>query len=130
MHYIVIQYPQQMVQMVFCDLSHTFHKQVTSVSQHVFVILLWGIVTSPLNSHTGREGGLLLRLQLILMQRGLKHRMNFQVYYLHIDFTMLNRDNYDDLGVTLKYNCRSPQCAAASCHWLLLEAKTIIYKID
>ena len=22
---------------------HTFHKQVTNVSQHVFVILLWGI---------------------------------------------------------------------------------------
>ena len=32
--------PQQMVQMAFCDLSHTFHKEVTNVSQHVFVILL------------------------------------------------------------------------------------------
>ena len=40
--------PQQMVQMAFCDLSHTFHKQVTNVSQHFFVILLWGILTSPL----------------------------------------------------------------------------------
>ena len=40
--------PQQMVQMAFCDLSHTFHKQVTNVSQHVSVILLWGILTSPL----------------------------------------------------------------------------------
>ena len=29
-------------------LSHTFHKQVTNVSQHIFVILLWGIITSPL----------------------------------------------------------------------------------
>ena len=47
-HYIVIQYPQQMVQMAFCDLLHTFHKQVTNVSQHVFVILLGGILTSPL----------------------------------------------------------------------------------
>ena len=28
--------PQEMVQMAFCDLSHTFHKQVTNVSQHVF----------------------------------------------------------------------------------------------
>ena len=37
-----------MVQMAFCDLSHTFPKQVTNVSQHVFVILLWGILTSPL----------------------------------------------------------------------------------
>ena len=37
-----------MVQIAFCDLSHTFHKQVTNVSQHVFVILLWGILTSPL----------------------------------------------------------------------------------
>ena len=37
--------PQQMVQMAFCDLSHTFHKQVTNVSQHVFVILLWGTLT-------------------------------------------------------------------------------------
>ena len=37
-----------MVQMAFCDLSHTFHKQVANVSQHVFVILLWGILTSPL----------------------------------------------------------------------------------
>ena len=46
--YIVIRYPQQMVQMAFCDLPHTFHKQVTNVSQHVFVILLWGILTSPL----------------------------------------------------------------------------------
>ena len=26
-----------MVQMAFCDLSHTFHKQVTNVSQHVFI---------------------------------------------------------------------------------------------
>ena len=34
--------------MAFCDLSHTFHKQTTYVSQHVFVILLWGIMTSPL----------------------------------------------------------------------------------
>ena len=38
-----------MVQMAFCDLSHTFHKQVTNVSQHVLVILLWGILTSPLS---------------------------------------------------------------------------------
>ena len=37
-----------MVQMAFCDFSHTFHKQVTNVSQHVFVILLWGILMSPL----------------------------------------------------------------------------------
>ena len=47
-HYIVIRYPPQMVQMAFCDLSHTFHKQVTNVSQHIFVILLWGILISPL----------------------------------------------------------------------------------
>ena len=38
-----------MVQVAFCDLSHTHHKQVTNVSQHVFVILLWGILTSPLS---------------------------------------------------------------------------------
>ena len=37
-----------MVRLVFCDLSHAFHKQVPNVSQHVFVILLWGILTSPL----------------------------------------------------------------------------------
>ena len=49
LHYIVIRYPQQMVQMAFCDLWHTIHKQVTNVSQHVFVILLWGILTSPLS---------------------------------------------------------------------------------
>ena len=49
-HYIVILNPQQMVQMAFCDLSHTFHKQVTNVSQHAFVILLWGILTSPLKT--------------------------------------------------------------------------------
>ena len=42
--------PQQMVQMAFCDLSHTFHKQVTNVSQQVFVILLWGILMSPLGT--------------------------------------------------------------------------------
>ena len=48
-HYIVIRYPQQMVQMAFCDLSHTFHNQVTNVSQHVLLILLWEILTSPLN---------------------------------------------------------------------------------
>ena len=36
--------------MAFCDLSHTFHKQVTNVSQPVFVILLWGILTSPILS--------------------------------------------------------------------------------
>ena len=49
-HYIVIQYPQQMVPVSFCDLSHTFHKQVANVSKHVFVILLWGNLTSPLIS--------------------------------------------------------------------------------
>ena len=41
-HYIVIQYPQQMVQMAFCELQHTFHKQFINVSQHAFVILLLG----------------------------------------------------------------------------------------
>ena len=41
-------YTLHIVQMAFYDLSHTFHKQVTNVSQHVFVILLWGILTSPL----------------------------------------------------------------------------------
>ena len=49
-HYIVIRYPKQIVKMAFCDLLHTFHNRVTNVSQHVFVILLWGILTSPLNS--------------------------------------------------------------------------------
>ena len=39
--------PQQMAQMAFCDLSHTFHKQTTIVFQHVFVIQLFGILTSP-----------------------------------------------------------------------------------
>ena len=34
------------------------------------------------------------------------------------------------LGETSKYNCCGPQCAAASHHWLLLEAKTIVFKID
>ena len=29
-YYIVIRYPQQMVKMAFCDLSDTFHKQVTN----------------------------------------------------------------------------------------------------
>ena len=38
-----------MVQMAFCDWSHKFHKQVTNVSQHVFVILLWEILMSPLS---------------------------------------------------------------------------------
>ena len=42
-----------MVQMAFCDLLHTFHKQVTNVSQHVFVILLWGILMSPLSQTDG-----------------------------------------------------------------------------
>ena len=41
-----------MVKMVFCDLSHTFHKQVTNVSQHVFVIVLRGILMSPLGRWT------------------------------------------------------------------------------
>ena len=64
--------PPHMVHMAFCDLSHTFHKQVTNISQHVFVILLYGILMSPLNPvykpgmtmtrlhckdmHTGMEG--------------------------------------------------------------------------
>ena len=43
-----------MVQMAFCDLSHTlrFDKRVSNVSQHVFVILLWGILTFPLSIST------------------------------------------------------------------------------
>ena len=32
----VIRYPQQIVQMTFCDLSHTYHKQVTNVSLACF----------------------------------------------------------------------------------------------
>ena len=48
--------PQQMVQMAFCDLSHTIHKRVTNVSQHVFVILLWGIRDFPYHA-TFREKG-------------------------------------------------------------------------
>ena len=35
-HYLVIWYPKQMVQMAFCDLSHTYHKQVTNVSPACF----------------------------------------------------------------------------------------------
>ena len=35
-HYIVIRYPKQIVQMAFCDLSYTYHKQVTSVSPACF----------------------------------------------------------------------------------------------
>ena len=31
-HYFVIRYPQHIVQMAFCDLSHTYYKQVTNVS--------------------------------------------------------------------------------------------------
>ena len=37
-----------MVQMAFCDLLYVFHKQVLNISQHVFVILLWEILTPPL----------------------------------------------------------------------------------
>ena len=37
-----------MVQMAFCDLSHTCHKLVINVSQHGFVILLWGILKSEM----------------------------------------------------------------------------------
>ena len=48
-HYIVIQYPKPIVLIAFCDLSHIFQKQVSNVSQHIFVILLWGILTSPLS---------------------------------------------------------------------------------
>ena len=48
-------YPQQMVQMAFCDLPHTFHKQVTNVSKHVFVILLWGILVSPLSANRSQN---------------------------------------------------------------------------
>ena len=36
--------------MAFCDLSHTFHKQVTDVSEHVFIKILWGISTSTTNT--------------------------------------------------------------------------------
>ena len=56
-HYIVILYPQPMVQMTFCDLSHTFHKQVTNVSQCVFVILLWGILMSPVSTGLNTQVG-------------------------------------------------------------------------
>ena len=40
--------PQHMVQMAFCDWSHIFLKQVTKVSQHFLVILLWRFLMSPL----------------------------------------------------------------------------------
>ena len=35
-HYIEIRYPKQMGQMAFCDLSHTYHKQVTNISPACF----------------------------------------------------------------------------------------------
>ena len=41
--------------MVFCDLLQTFQKQVTNVYLHVFVILLRGILTSPLMGTKGRR---------------------------------------------------------------------------
>ena len=40
--------PQTDAKFSIFDLSRTFHKQVTSVSQHVFVVLLWRILMSPL----------------------------------------------------------------------------------
>ena len=39
-----------MVQMALCDSSHTFPKQITNVSHHVFVNLLWGIAMFPLTN--------------------------------------------------------------------------------
>ena len=47
-HYIVIRYPQQMVQVAFCDLSHTYHKQVTNVSPACFCHpTVWNVDVSP-----------------------------------------------------------------------------------
>ena len=37
-------------QMAIYKLLHSFHKQATNVSQHVVVILLWGISMSPLST--------------------------------------------------------------------------------
>ena len=37
---------KNMVQMAYCDLFHAIHKEATNVSQHVFVILLWGKINS------------------------------------------------------------------------------------
>ena len=56
-----------MVQMGFCELSHTFHKMVTNVSQHVLVILLWGILMSPLIGWKQRSENIQLFQNLIVL---------------------------------------------------------------
>ena len=56
-NYIVVQYPQQMVQMAFCDLLHTFHKQITYVSQYCFCHPTVGNFASPLKGGLSRRRG-------------------------------------------------------------------------
>ena len=46
----ISQQNKKMVQMAYCDLFHAIHKEATNVSQHVFVVLLWEILMSPLKS--------------------------------------------------------------------------------
>ena len=75
-HYIVIPYPQQMVQMAFCDLLLTVHKQVTNVSQHVFVILLWGILMSPLTL-------LRNRINAFKLDRAGRQTVLFEIYSVY-----------------------------------------------
>ena len=65
--YIVIRYPKQMVPIAVYDLSHTFDKQVTNVSQPVFLILLLGMLMSPLmNMAVVVDMGLNFQLSLTL----------------------------------------------------------------
>ena len=54
-HYIVIRYPQQMVQMAFVTCRIHFTNRLPMFHQHVFVILLWGIWMSPLTQIQGSK---------------------------------------------------------------------------
>ena len=85
-----------MVQMAFCDLSHTFHKKVTNVSHHFFVILLWGTMTPshfhPANSSELYENCLKVMF-LHLFSRGIdqsyEKRCLFVAVGLYGPFTVL-----------------------------------------
>ena len=101
-HYIVICYPNKWYKWPFCDLLHTFHKQVTNASQHVFDILLWSILTSPLirklfcNPYTCTVHQLKVNLsatQFVLIDIIITILTSF--YFLSLDFSLYIRNPFE-----------------------------------
>ena len=144
-HYIVIQYPQRLLQMAFCDLSHTFHKQVTIISQHVCVILLWGIFSSPLTMwlfisvgigfttislqslwvykvcHMLQQSLEVLSRNWLLAPAASRLQVNRGIYWQRHRLKGINRQHSGQMGQTIQ-NWKSIRNTTSQANWSMLQS--------